>query len=283
MATLQQLIRLTTGIQSKLVSADSDVNDIPGSAAFIVEEFNKLKFLDKQVEDGLPEFDPQDPIDTFLEILEGFQSDNELELGLKSLQKTINFIKTNNLCGDSTGCPDNAVVIPSDRRFQVDDGAVVGDGQKELGFFIKNLPEVRNRSRRLVEQSLSGTMTMWQDVCGVDFIDVAESHAHLVIDAQPIDSQGNTLATASVGPPTSGQLQLVFDTSERWVRGPGESSLGKVFPVVALHELGHILGLSHRPGSGWPAEAVMHGSYGSSKETLTDDDIEAVRKIWGDP
>lgn len=72
-----------------------------------------------------------------------------------------------------------------------------------------------------------------------------------------------------------------FDTGFTWVdefddiTGDGEYD----FFTVALHELGHSLGLGHSPVFG----SVMYWQYGGALRTLTADDIAGIQAIYGVP
>jgi Matrixin/Putative peptidoglycan binding domain len=69
---------------------------------------------------------------------------------------------------------------------------------------------------------------------------------------------------------------LHFDDSERWVDGAVEGALD--IETVALHELGHLLGLDHSDVAGsvmWPTV-----SYNRTLRTLQEDDLRGIRALY---
>ncbi|XP_071731097.1 metalloendoproteinase 3-MMP-like [Rutidosis leptorrhynchoides] len=78
--------------------------------------------------------------------------------------------------------------------------------------------------------------------------------------------------------PTDGRLH--FNGAEMWSPGPGAVPEGAVdLESVALHEIGHLLGLAH---SNDP-NAVMYPTLdeGSIKRSLTPDDIQGIKALYG--
>jgi len=90
---------------------------------------------------------------------------------------------------------------------------------------------------------------------------------------------GNTLAHCFFPPPCGGinAGALHFDEFERWVDGstPGGIRLLN----VAIHEIGHGIGLKHSNVSG----AIMFPFYDDDVDTLQPDDIEGIQAIYGKP
>ncbi len=72
-----------------------------------------------------------------------------------------------------------------------------------------------------------------------------------------------------------------FDIARNWVNNPADVSGNEQydFYTVALHELGHSLGLDHSAELG----SVMYMSYGGALRTLTADDIAGIQTIYGIP
>ncbi len=74
---------------------------------------------------------------------------------------------------------------------------------------------------------------------------------------------------------------LHIDVNHTWVDDPTDTNADADIDIytVVLHEIGHALGLSHSASS----TAVMNGSYGGARRTLTADDIAGIQAIYGPP
>lgn len=106
----------------------------------------------------------------------------------------------------------------------------------------------------------------------IDIVFGAGNHG----DAYPFDGPGGVLAHAFypddvVSNPIAGDMH--FDDAETWSAGGG----GGTFDLftVALHELGHSLGLKHSLDSG----SVMYAYY-QVVTGLTQDDIDGIQSIY---
>jgi hypothetical protein len=93
---------------------------------------------------------------------------------------------------------------------------------------------------------------------------------------------GNVLAhayqpsdVALAGPGGSIGGDMHFDNSNAWSDGGGGGTID--FFTVALHELGHALGLGHSTVVG----SVMEAFYGGPRRTLHADDIAGIQSIYG--
>jgi acylphosphatase len=96
-------------------------------------------------------------------------------------------------------------------------------------------------------------------------------------DGSPFDGPSGVLAHCFYPPPNGGDIagDCHFDDAETWsVSSP---PAGVDLPTVALHELGHGLGLNH---SADPT-AVMYAYYGGPRRELQSDDIAGIRSIYG--
>ncbi|XP_009113266.1 metalloendoproteinase 5-MMP [Brassica rapa] len=143
-----------------------------------------------------------------------------------------------------------------------------------------------------VKQVFARAFTRWADVTPLNFTR-SESilRADIVIgffagdhgDGEPFDGPMGTLAHAS-SPPT-GMFHL--DGDEDWLIS-GEDMSRQILPVtsvvdlesVAVHEIGHLLGLGHSSVE----DAIMYPaiSGGHRKVELAKDDIEGIQHLYGD-
>ncbi|XP_047309345.1 metalloendoproteinase 5-MMP-like [Impatiens glandulifera] len=91
-------------------------------------------------------------------------------------------------------------------------------------------------------------------------------------DSGPFDGRGGILAHAGM-PPDGG---IHFDADEKWVIGAHPT--GVDIESVAVHELGHSLGLGHSTVK----EAVMwpYLGYGEVKHNLNVDDIAGIKALY---
>ena len=129
----------------------------------------------------------------------------------------------------------------------------------------------------------------WSNQCSLTFTEV-RGNADIEISFQvgahgdgfPFDNGGtatsNTLAHA-FAPPTnnSGNIagDLHFDDFETWTNNNPPTGIDLL--TVAIHEIGHSLGLDHTPVT----TAVMFANYGGINTNLDQDDINGVVNLYG--
>jgi hypothetical protein len=100
-------------------------------------------------------------------------------------------------------------------------------------------------------------------------------------DGWPFDGVGDTRNVLAHGfyPPSTSSTAIAgdlhFDDDETWTRDLPPT--GTDLDTVALHEAGHTLGLDHSATT----SAVMYAFYGGARRTLTSDDIEGIRSLYG--
>ena len=86
-----------------------------------------------------------------------------------------------------------------------------------------------------------------------------------------------TQALGGLGGTIGGDVH--FDADRTWVDDPSDVMAGFDFFTVALHELGHALGLGHSDVAG----SVMEAVYAGTRRTLTADDIAGIQALYGAP
>ncbi len=141
------------------------------------------------------------------------------------------------------------------------------------------------------QAAVQRAFTTWASVVtGMSFRQTKATNADFVIgwfsgghgDGQPFDGvgsagAGNVLAHAFYPPPCNEEPNagaMHFDEVERWsLNGTGGTT---DLESVALHEIGHLLGLRHST----VRDAVMSEFYVGVRRTLSQDDILGIRRLY---
>jgi peptidoglycan hydrolase-like protein with peptidoglycan-binding domain len=91
--------------------------------------------------------------------------------------------------------------------------------------------------------------------------------------------QGNVLAHAFFPPPCGGTFagSLHFDEFEQWTDAAAPNAIRLL--NVAIHEIGHLLGLNHSNTQ----NAIMFAFYADNVDSLRQDDINGIQAIYGTP
>ncbi|GII93449.1 matrixin family metalloprotease [Sinosporangium siamense] len=132
--------------------------------------------------------------------------------------------------------------------------------------------------------ALKGAFDRWAAVTPLTFREVA-SEGDIRIgwysgdhgDGAAFDGPHGVLAHCFYPPPNGGALagDCHFDEAENWSINLPPNGID--LPTVALHEIGHGLGLAH---SADPS-AVMYAYYGGPRRELAADDIAGIRSVYG--
>ena len=88
------------------------------------------------------------------------------------------------------------------------------------------------------------------------------------------DDRRNVMLEADIG----------FNIGKKWDSYRGATKPGATYDLrrVALHELGHVLGLGHPNDHGQTVVAMMNGTIGNL-DSLTVDDIAGIQELYGAP
>jgi hypothetical protein len=138
-------------------------------------------------------------------------------------------------------------------------------------------------------QQIEEAAAVWEAAAGIDLVQVADDGAPIGtagdqqgdprfgdIRIGGMPQSGGQLAFAFVPPPSNGGTgagDLFFNTSQSWQTDGTTYDL----ETVAIHELGHALGMAH---SGI-ATADMYANYVGAKQMLTPDDAAGIQSIYG--
>lgn len=136
------------------------------------------------------------------------------------------------------------------------------------------------------KQAVRSAFATWQREISIDFQEVGpQNNPNFTIgwsvgehgDGSPFDGVGNTLAHAFYPPPCGGTHsgKLHFDDAEAWALAHAAGQFDT--ETVALHEIGHLLGLAHSSVAG----SVMFPTYGGQRRVLSQDDIDGIRSLYG--
>ncbi|NQT14079.1 MAG: matrixin family metalloprotease [Planctomycetes bacterium] len=158
-----------------------------------------------------------------------------------------------------------------------------GLGEASLTYCIGDLPADWELSQADIADVLETSLDAWADVAAVDFTETELPNQQDSIDFEfgPIDGADGTLAQAYYPDdvvPARLAGDVLFDVAESWEVGNDLGSAAFDFVLVAVHEIGHALGLEHSDAYG----SVMADRV-SPAETfsgLAPADVDAVLALY---
>ena len=137
---------------------------------------------------------------------------------------------------------------------------------------------------QLSEEQLGATreaFDAWEAVTDIDFVEVSDSpFVDIRLGFDSIDGSSGTLAEAffSFSGVTLISSTIRFDTAENYIVGEGNVGAGAFnFKTVAIHEIGHAIGIGHSLDS----PAIMQAFIDPDVNSLQADDIAAAQFIYG--
>lgn len=207
-------------------------------------------------------------------------------LGALAAQDEVSFIYAPSVAIEK-GLPVGSCLGALTQNGAVPNYAVSGDGwdgpglgTAALQYFFDNgtpdLPNEQNEVARALSTWSQFAAISWTPVGSarqprtVDFLWATGNHG----DGEPFDGPGQVLAHASLPSPPNAEPEagdVHFDDDEVWRVGADVDIY-----TVALHEIGHALGLAH---SADPS-AVMYAYYSGPVAGLASDDVAAIRSVY---
>ncbi|MBP2434165.1 matrixin family metalloprotease [Bradyrhizobium elkanii] len=122
----------------------------------------------------------------------------------------------------------------------------------------------------------------WESVANIDFHEVSDAASNQIrLGLSHIDGLNSIVGEEQSSYSGGSEIaaDITFDMDEGWhlVNGELVSNGGVSFYVVALHEIGHSLGLDHYNVS----PAIMNAVINPAVTDLTQSDIDGVRALYG--
>jgi hypothetical protein len=161
------------------------------------------------------------------------------------------------------------------------DGA--GQQSAALTYYLGDTPANLGLDRATIKATLEKALAVWSKVADIVFTETSRPRQanSMDFDFRTLDGRGGTLAQAYFpGDVNRGAIagDVQFDSSEPWEVGNTRGSAAFDLLWVAVHEIGHALGLDHSHTAG----SVMAASVSASRSftTLAASDVDAALRLY---
>lgn len=221
-------------------------------------------------------------------------TEEDIEKGVKAFQRWWG-LKSDGIVGDKTlramevprcGCPDKPDTDNPEHASYNNMQALVQENRAKwnksgLKYCVQGYVTGKI-SKTQQKQIIGRAWDSWNRVCGINVEAVSKpADADIIIragqgSASQFDGRGGTLAWAYLPDGNDTQLEMRFDLAETWIDDPKQR--GILMFNVAVHEFGHLLGLTHSKKT----TAIMAPYYNPLIATpQKDDDISRVQQLYG--